>query len=208
MLTGQTGLWLTPGDHLHMTTLEMMSSQTASEVDAVTALLQERLSIHDLVDYTLTHRARLVRPVVSFDTAAMALSFVPAAGEIPNQLDKPTCDSYSYHHLRRDLWDIVAQSGHQLTSRYNVPSAHVTIARFAVPPDLDKEKESEALSRRKTALVEKIDDINRELRSNDWKHFGNPSRGEWVVGQERGLELNKGQSWFGKGEAVLIGKGI
>ncbi|KAJ5591664.1 uncharacterized protein N7459_002033 [Penicillium hispanicum] len=201
-------LWLTPADHLHMTTLEMVSSRTASEVDGVAALLQEKLPIHDIVDYTLTHRARLVRPVVSYDAAAMALSFVPAAGETTSQPGGAANDNYSYHHLRRDLWDIAAQSGHRLASRYNVPSAHVTIARFAVPPGLEKGKEVESLINRKSAVVEKIEDINQELRSSDWQRFGNSSRGEWIIGQERGLELNKGQSWFGKGEAVLIGKGF
>ena len=208
ILTRCVGLWLTPADQLHMTTLEMVSSRTALEVDRVTAFLQEKLPLQEIVNYTLTHRARLVRPVVSYDAAAMALSFVPAAGETTNQLDWTVDDEYSYHHLRRDLWNIVARSGYQPASRYNVPSAHITIARFAVPAGFDKEKALELLTDGRVAMVEKIEDINQELRSKEWKRFGHASRGEWIVGHERGLELNKGQSWFGKGEAVLIGNGF
>jgi len=34
-----------------------------------------------MTDYTLTHRARLIKPMLSYDGAALALSFLPAAGE-------------------------------------------------------------------------------------------------------------------------------
>ena len=183
-----------------MTTLEMVSSKPASEADRFRTILQEKLPLQEIVDYTLTHSPRLVRPIVSYDFSALALSFVPAA-ETSN-------DHYTYHHLRSDLWDKVSRTGAQFGSRYTVPSAHVTIARFAVPPGLDRETEAEELCRRRAELVEKLESINQELRSKDWERFGSPARGKWVVGKERGLELNKGQSWYGKGEAVFIGKGF
>ncbi|KAJ5287032.1 hypothetical protein N7478_002718 [Penicillium angulare] len=193
-------LWLTPQEHLHLTTCEMVSASSAVKVDEVVETLQRTLPLETIVDYTLTHSPRLGRPVVSYDSTAFALSFVPAAED--------DHDTYSYHHLRRDLWDIASKSGCQFASRYNVPSAHITIARFAVPPGEDKSKELDGLCSKANAIVNTIEGINQELRSTEWKRFGSPTRGEWVVGQERGLELNKGRSWYGKGDAVLIGNGF
>lgn len=189
-----------PQDNLHMTTSELLSSCPENEVEGMAAILQQKLPIEEIVSYTLTHRARLIRPVISYDTTAFALSFVPAAEE--------ETDAYTYHHLRRDVWDIVSQSNCEFASRYNVPSAHLTIARFVVPPEADKSKMVDDLCSRTTAIVNKIEEINQTLRSTDWKQFGNPSRGEWVVGQERGLDFHKGRSWFGEGETVYIGKGF
>jgi hypothetical protein len=91
-----------------------------------------------------------------------------------------------------------------------VPSAHIAIARFVRPVGWSETEPEEASLFRNKAheLVATIEDINQELKSDDWKRFGNPSRGEWVVGQEQGLELMKGRSWYGKGESVLIGEGF
>lgn len=205
-----TGLWLTPSDHLHMTTLEMLPARTIAEVDEIETFLKENAPLQYIVNYTLTHRARLVRPIVSYDASALALSFVPAVEDTDHEVDGISNNYYSYQHLRSDLYDIVTEAGCQLEARYTVPSAHVTIARFVRPVGwTEKEFEESSLFRKRAKeLVATIEDINQELRSDDWKRFGNPSRGEWVVGQEKGLELMKGRSWYGKGESVLIGKGV
>ncbi|KAJ5151069.1 uncharacterized protein N7482_010321 [Penicillium canariense] len=203
-------LWLTPADHLHMTTLEMMPARTLPEVNELLSFLEEHAPLQDILDYTLTHRARLVRPIVSYDASALALSFIPAAGDTAYEVKGAPDDSYSYQHLRSDLYDIMTEAGCQLEARYTVPSAHVTIARFVRPVGSTQSKSEEAdyLRERARELVAKIEDINQELRSDEWKRFGSLARGEWVVGQEKGLELMKGRSWYGKGDSVLIGSGF
>ncbi|KAJ5316104.1 hypothetical protein N7476_006411 [Penicillium atrosanguineum] len=200
-------LWFMPAENLHMTTLEMVSGKKQPDVDEVTAFLQANAPLQELVNYTLTHRARLGRPVVSYDASALALSFLPVF-EDAGKMNEAVNDSYSYHHLRRDLYDRVTQSGCQIGARYCVPSAHITIARLVIPVGSTHEEELAALEGNVVKLVERLEDINQELRSNDWKRFGHPSRGEWTVGQEQGLELNKGVAWYGTGEKVLIGQGF
>ncbi|KAJ5933533.1 hypothetical protein N7454_005862 [Penicillium verhagenii] len=192
-------LWLAPRDYLHMTTSELICAKTRTEVDEAMEIFQQKLPLEDIVSYTLTHSPKLIRPIISYDSTAIALSFLPAA---------EAKDWYTYHHLRRDLWDIMSESGCQLGARYNVPSAHVTIARFAMPPGADRTKELNDLCMRASGLVEKIEDINQELQSGDWKRFGHPSRGTWVVGEEKGMQLNQGRSWYGKGDVVLTGRGF
>lgn len=194
-----------PPENLHMTTLEMMSARTAPEVDELGSFLQAKAPLQELVNYTLTHRARLGHPIVSYDASALALSFVPIASGTGIEAGD---GNYSYHHLRTDFYDLVTRSGCQIGARYTVPSAHVTIARFVVPVGSTQVEELKFISERAAKLVEKIEDVNQELRSDHWKRFGGPSRGEWTVGQERGLELNKGVAWYGTGDAVLIGEGI
>lgn len=181
--------------------------QTAPEVEEAVSFLEEKLSLPDLVNYTLTHRARLIRPVISYDATALALSFLPAAGERSEDQDS-TDDSYSYHHLRRDLCDVTSQSGRQFGSRYTVPSAHVTIARFAMPPGLDREVEVNGLCERASRIIAQIEGINQELQSDDWPRFGNPVEGEWRVGQGSGLHLSKGRTWYGQGINVHVGKAV
>ncbi|KAJ5668915.1 Ribosomal protein L44e [Penicillium macrosclerotiorum] len=197
-------LWLTPLENLHMTTLEMMSARTESEVNTVVSFLQQKSVCQDTVDYTVAHRARLVRPIVSYDASALALSFVPAAGG-PTSGMNSLKDVYSYHHLRRDLYDMMTQAGCEIGARYTVPSAHVTIARFIRPVggSPDGAKESDYLCERATNLVAKVEEINQILSSDDWQRFGSPVDGEWVVGQEKGLELIKGRSWVHSLEVLV-----
>ncbi|KAJ5986673.1 Ribosomal protein L44e [Penicillium sp. IBT 35674x] len=141
-------LWLAPQDYLHITTSELLNAKKSNEVDDMMAIFQQKLPLEETVNYTLTHSPRLVRPMVSYDATAVALSFVPAA-----ETDK---DRYTYHHLRRDLWDIVSESGCQLGARYIVPSAHVTIGRYAMPPGADQSKSLDDFSTRVVGLVKKI----------------------------------------------------
>ena len=160
------------------------------------------------------HRARLVKPILSYDASAMALSFLPAADE-PTATGGTTTDkeghdnAYTYHNLRRDLATQVLRSGISLAARYVVPSAHVTIARF-VSQDGFLRDDGRINKDRVAALVERIERVNVMLREKYWPG-GNeaqdmPVKGEWVVGQEQGLEFNKGTSWYGGGEKVLIGR--
>jgi hypothetical protein len=137
--------------------------------------------------------------MLSYDASAMALSFLPAAEEPTNH---PSLNnSYSYHLLRRDLADQVLETGITLGARYVVPSAHVTLARFVSPDGSD----AKSVMR----LVERIEKVNGMLKERYWPADGvMPAKGEWVVGQEEGLEMNKGTSWYGGGDKVLVGKGF
>ncbi|KAJ5258178.1 Ribosomal protein L44e [Penicillium chrysogenum] len=192
------GLWLVPPHHLHMTTLEIRSALTGPEIDEIAASLQMSGLVAELANYTLTHRARLVKPIISYDTSAIALSFVPAAGEEDRNVYSGKDDQFTYHHLRSDLYNIVTQSGCPIAARYTVPSAHITIARFIAPSD-PKKGESDSpkeFEKEASRLIDKIDDLNHELRSNVWKRLGDPCQGQWVIGHEKGLELMKGRTCY------------
>ncbi|KAJ5143180.1 Ribosomal protein L44e [Penicillium bovifimosum] len=198
------GLWIVPPDHLHMTTLEIRSELTGPEIDEVASSLGQSGLVEELANYTLTHRARLVKPVISYDTSAIALSFVPAAGEEDLNEYSGKDDQFTYHHLRSDLYDIVTGSGCDIAARYTVPSAHITIARFVTPSGLEDGKDSPKEARKKALqLIDEIEELNQELRSNVWRRLGDPSQGEWVVGHEKGLELMKGRTWYGKGDSIV-----
>ncbi|KAJ5542961.1 hypothetical protein N7461_008964 [Penicillium sp. DV-2018c] len=189
------GLWIVPSDHLHMTTLEIRSELTGPEIDEIASSLAQSGLVEELANYTLAHRARLVKPVISFDTSAIALSFVPAAGEEDLNEYSGKDDRFTYHHLRSDLYDIVTRSGCNIAARYTVPSAHITIARFVRSSGLgDGRVSPDEAARRALRLVDEIEELNQELRSGVWKRLGDPSQGEWVVGHEKGLELIKGRT--------------
>ncbi|KAL4783090.1 60S ribosomal protein L44 [Aspergillus varians] len=182
-------LWFSPPESLHITTLEVTSSRTQEEIDALATRLLQDGTASKLVNYASDprHRARLVKPIISFDASAMALSFLPAAGEpIADQNTTATAagkhqhdDGYSYHHLRRDLAAKVLESGISLAARYVVPSAHVTIARFV------RHNGGLLDGHGVAALVERVERVNMMLREKYWpgENEGGsmPVKGEWVV---------------------------
>lgn len=192
-----------------MTTLEVAFSKTPREMRELVSAL--RPSIPGIVSYTHLHRTRLVKPMVSYDTSAVAVSFVPAAGEEtlsppPTAPDAPADaithgDGYTYHHLRRDVFDQVHQAGLEVGSRYQVPSAHITLGRFLDEADHD--------SAEKRALwVEAIDEMNAWLERDVWHHKDAEYIGEWVVGHEKGLDARTGTLWYGGGRTILLGEGF
>ena len=186
--------------------------------------------------------------MLSYDTAAIALSFVPAAGEglsstssstrtIQNakgiDLDPPNAteteivrdDSYTYHHLRRSLYDLCTETGVEVASRYTVPSAHLTIARFVSQKDISvqqngndrKEQELENTvsidTEKVKQLIDKIEKVNAWLQDKFWpKESGEEEAiekaGEWIVGEEKGLDCRKGTLWYGGGETIRLGNGF
>ncbi|KAE8393278.1 RNA ligase/cyclic nucleotide phosphodiesterase [Aspergillus alliaceus] len=184
-------VWFTPPGSLHITVLEMASGRTETDIERFLSHLQASGAIPDLVDYTFHHRTRLLKPTVSFDATAMALSFVPAAGEgatEENYMHGDDGDRYTYHHLRRDLFDLLAATGLLMKPRYIVPSVHVTIARFITHDGfvlensrLDKTKVVD--QERVAALVERVEQINERLRQKYWPQVNGaiPSKGEWIV---------------------------
>lgn len=197
-------LWIMPQMSLHMTALEITHSLTAPEIDVLVAQMQEHIA--GIADYTNDHRARLVKPMVSYDAQALALSFLPAAGE-PGQGGHD--DSYTYHHLRRDLFAQCSATGVKVASRYVIPSAHLTIGRFITKRDFET-AEGGVDHAKVERLVSTIEEINQCLQQDYWpSEDGIKEGGEWVVGQEKGLTCRKGTLWYGEGgETLCQGKGF
>jgi len=125
-----------PPYRMHMTTLEVTHSRNPDEANELVERMRPGMAA--ITNYTHNHRARLVKPMLSYDLAAIAVSFLPAAGEIvtspapvaPQPDDRRTRDDgYTYHHLRRDVFDLAKDTGVEVGSRYVVPSAHITLGR-------------------------------------------------------------------------------
>jgi hypothetical protein len=157
-----------------------------------------------MTDYTYSHRARLVKPTLSYDGAAVALSFLPAAGEgLPSSGRSEKDDDFTYHHLRRDLFNIAKATGVSIDSRYVVPSSHITLGRFLVQGDHDTPDKM-------TRFLALIKEINRWLDDEFYPKEGveRNENAEWIVGQEKGLDLRKGSLWYGGGSTARLGKGF
>jgi hypothetical protein len=198
-----------PIDNLHMTAMEVAHSLTVEEMDSlVKALLPKSKDIADL-----SKRARLIKPMLSYDSAALALSFVPAAGEGLVNRRTAADDHYTYHHFRRDLYAAITAASVNVGSRYVVPSAHLTIARFNSPNvfggDLMDAEATLDMKKRKHWIHE-IELINDWLSNEFWPQEDHPIKagGEWIVGEEKGLDFRKGTLWYGGGETIYLGKGF
>lgn len=206
LLTVAPNLWLMPQDCLHMTALEITHSRKIEEIEKLVETMQS--AIPTITDYTFDHRARLVKPMIGFDAAALALSFVPAAGE--GFSETATSDQFTYHHLRRDLYTLCRDTGVQVDSRYVVPSSHLTVGRFINPKDFS-DGEGKPDPAKMKAFVEKIEEINAWLEAEFWPENGTghiKDGGEWIVGEEKGLNCRMGTLWYGGGASVRLGKGF
>ena len=172
-------------------------SLAESEISARLDLLRPKLK--EITNFTLQHRARLIHPMVNFDASAVALSFVPAAHKEAS-VHRP---EYTYHHLRRDLHDLCMSTGAKVTSRYVVPSAHLTIGRFLTEDDFNQSTGVRPCfdSSKVRAFVERIEEINQWLREEHWED-------QWLVGQEQGLDCCEGTLWYGYAQRVRLGEGF
>ena len=182
-----TGIWLAPKSCLHMTALEIVHSQTPEQVNATVTRLQP--FFRKLVQLPVDRCVKLVKPQLTFDDAAVALTFVPVDG----------C-AYTYLHLRRDLSKICEEAGVQVESRYFNTSSHITIARVVSSEDLP---DSHAVA----IWVRKIESLNQWLRNAHWSDGGQATSPgiEWVVGAECEAEVRKGRLWYGGGETIGAG---
>ncbi|KAF3197136.1 transport between ER and Golgi ATPase protein [Orbilia oligospora] len=227
-------LWLMPPPNLHTTVLEITHSRTPEYIADLVKTM--RPSLQSIVDHTYTHRAKLVKPMLSFDGSACAISFVPAApaGEGKDNGKDSHNYNYTYHHLRRDLYDLSKESGVEIDSRYTVPSAHITIARFITTEDhvpsqlaVGETAEPEAIASATSILADssqpdlratipavKIEKSKMEKwvesldEINQWLSEYEGDGAEWIVGEEKGLDCRIGRLWYGGGETVVLGKGI
>ncbi|EED21839.1 conserved hypothetical protein [Talaromyces stipitatus ATCC 10500] len=200
-------MWFMPLQNLHITVLEVIFSVTEPEVNQIVSALLKDGAAENIANITLRYRPRLVKPMISYDAAAMALSFVPAAGEGSKSVDE---DKYTYHHLRRDVYDKVVAAGVKPASRYAVPSAHLTIGRFINQNGFTLDgPDGTAFDREKAKkVIDKVEEINDRLQKRFWPtEAGVPKGGEWTIGEEKGLDFRKGTLWYGGGETVVLGKG-
>jgi vesicle-fusing ATPase len=200
-------IWLMPEDSLHMTTMEITHSREEHEIDKLVETMKG--SVVNIVNFTQSHQVRLIKPKIGYDTSALALSFIPAAGETLSNGRTLGDDTYTYTHLRRDLFDECTKAGVEVGSRYVVETAHLTIARFVNEKDfeeqgvLDGEKVKE--------LVRVIEEISERLERGYWpeERTGKVKKGgEWIVGADQGLTLRRGTVWYGGGETVGKGDGF
>ncbi|KAI4101874.1 MAG: hypothetical protein L6R37_004749 [Teloschistes peruensis] len=181
---------------LNVAPSEKIKPEKSPEINAIVG--QMLASIPQITDYPYQHRARLIKPMLSYDTAAIALSFEPAAGESLPKGRSPTADVYTYHHLRRDLHRLSKETGIEVASRYVVPSSHLTIARFVTQTDVVKSEDDHTPDPAKVQrLTECIEEINANLREQYWPHNGKDIKdgGQWIVGEEKGLDCRKGTLW-------------
>lgn len=194
-----------PIPKLHLTALEITHSlPSQDDITAIVTKLGPEIA-EAMTDLPFTSRARLIKPMLSYDGAAIALSFLPAAGEsLPTDRSKAD-DAFTYHHLRRDLFGLATTTGVAIESRYIVPSSHITVGRFLIQEDHDTKEKMRH-------WVMAIEEINQWLEVEFWPRDGQPQekvqRGEWIVGQEKGLEFREGTLWYGDGEMIRLGKGF
>lgn len=203
---------------MHLTTLEIAHSLTAQGIaDLVSSM---RPAIPTLTGLTFTRRSRLVKPMISYDLSAVAVSFLPASGEavvspaaVPPPVETTTAihsgrsngtemegDHYTYHHLRRDVFNMASESV-PIGSRYVVPSAHITLGRYLTQADHETPEQRER-------WIRAIEEVNKWLEDEVWEVNEGEFIGEWVVGQERGLEARCGTLWYGGGRTILAGEGF
>jgi len=218
-----------PPERLHLTALEITHSLTQDQINAIITSLGTS-TVETMTNYTHDpyHRARLIKPMLSYDDAAIALSFLPAAGESlsslppasdPSPLTLPggpkeerkdrrkVDDKFTYHHLRRSLFALARATGVSIDSRYVVPSSHITVGRFLTQEDHDSPAKMQA-------WINKIEEVNGWLEREFWPKDGDATgeerkkEGEWLVGQEKGLDFREGRLWYGGGNTVRIGRGF
>ncbi|CAI6335507.1 unnamed protein product [Periconia digitata] len=201
-------LWLMPRDNLHITALEITHSKTAGEIEQLVDMMQPK--IPSITDYTYSHRTRLIKPMIGYDASALALSFVPAAGEGLPQGRSLADDAYTYHHLRRDLFTLCKETGVAVDSRYVVPSSHLTIGRFIDSKDFANDT-APYDGQKMEGFIQKIEEINSWLQKEFWPEFNDgkiPDGGNWILGEEKGLHCRMGRLWYGDGKSVSEGRGF
>ena len=186
-----------------MTVLEIAHSQTEDKIAGLIKTMEGE--IPNIANHTLQSHPRLVKPMLSYDAAAIALSFLPAAEETACSdcdNDKPA-EKYTYHHLRRDIYARSKGTGVDIASRYVVPSLHLTVARFVTQRNFAEACGGIDHAKIRT-LVAKIEEINGNLRAEHWPR----ETSEWEVGEEKGLVCRRGTVWYGGGESHYEGQGF
>ena len=186
-----------------MTVLEISHSLTPCSLAALVAELKP--SVPKFERFYQERPARLVKPRLSFDDTAIALTYLPAASE--SSVGEAVDDSYTYLHLRRDLLNFCQDQNVEVNARYASASCHLTIARFTT----DKDHCSTGKPDRAAMIswVSAIEQLNELLAEEYWPCEGIlPEAGTWIVGAQRDLEIRKGTLWYGGGQSLDVGSGL
>jgi len=221
-------LWLPPSHLRHITVLEVAHTKTPKQIQESMDRLRPHLE--GLIKFPCTNMARLNRPLLSYDGAGVALTFLPAdsdpSGQNPStQLDKAALCSadYTYHHLRRDLFSVCSETWLLPESRYHYPSAHVTVARFITSADFSAETSAHGDTQSLLAVhgpermkkwIDTIEEINGWLMEEYWPDpssalLPNPppseadAAGQWIIGRDAVLDCRIGTNWYGGGDSGL-----
>jgi hypothetical protein len=196
-----------PRPNQHTTVMEVTHSRTEEEIASLVSTITPSADM--LTDFTYNHRARLIKPLLGYDASAIALTFVPAAGEALSDGRTIRNDAYTHSHLRRDLLSRCEKAGVEVASRYTLETAHLTMARFVNEKDFKENLGAPLNENRVKRLVALIEEINTWLESEYWpKNASIKAGGDWIVGQENGLDLQFGQLWYGYGNRIRLGKGF
>ncbi|KAF2862225.1 hypothetical protein K470DRAFT_256190 [Piedraia hortae CBS 480.64] len=166
----------------------MTHSKTEEEIEE--RVVKMRDGAKEVVRFPCENKTGLVKPMLCFDAQALALSFLP---------EEDGGRGYTYHHLRRDVYDLAVKTGVEVESRYVVPSAHVTLGRFV--DEADFETEGKLDGGKVGCFVEEIERVNEWLKREFWEGR-NAMR--WVVGDDGPMELRRGTVWYGGGETVSL----
>ncbi|OAL73502.1 hypothetical protein A7D00_1529 [Trichophyton violaceum] len=179
-----TDMWFPESSRLHLSVVEISHRHPMAHLRSVFDQIGRTL-VQEMLDLPASHAtshsrvARLGRPMLLFDAVGAAISFVPAG-----------TDTYTYHHLRRDLHNMAISSGVKTDTCYTACMGHITLGRFVSTKYFDSDN-AEMAQERLRVWMATIKDINEELRQSyeDW---------EWIVGEEKGLELQMGMLKFGR----------
>ena len=184
-------LWTMPRESLHITVLEVVHSTTLVAVESLIRTIGIQ-HLERMAHYPASKGVRLGKPFLSFDKAALAVSFLPIEGGRDR--------GYTYHHLRGDLWGMLRRRGVDVSSRYIVPSAHLTVGRFVEVGPAGVGSVANEMKR----WIQVIDEINDWLEKNGEQYMrGADGEGQTFWEIDTPLDLRKGLLWYGGGQTVV-----
>lgn len=125
---GTTGQYYYPLDDLHVTLVEISSTQTFPVVTEIADRILE--NIDDILRDVPA--AEIHSPILVFDNRAVSISFIP----VGQGLEK----------MRRLIFEKLNTIGIHVLPRYHEQAAHITFARYIKSLQLDTEKWSDILT--------------------------------------------------------------
>lgn len=157
------GIYIYPAANLHLTITEIIHSVPLEQAESFLRDCGGEKIIHEILKNL--PRLQLNNPTISCDLDAIAMSFLPASRFTPSYL-KNGID------LKCRAQSIAIQS-----PRYNLPSAHITIARYTKP-------------------IRGVDVLAAKKRADA---LAAAWQGSWHV---EDYESRIGRTWFGGGRVI------
>jgi hypothetical protein len=127
----------------------------------------------------------------------------------PRQVKSHTArlSTTTYLHLRRDLVNFCQELNIEVNARYATTSCHLTVARLITAEDHCSGGNPDPAAM--ATWVSAIEEMNELLVKEHWPREGiAPEAGNWIVGQQRGLDIREGTLWYGGGQSVEVGPGL